>query len=77
MTMTFDLPRCPVCGELALGTLETVSGIALLVFDENDEAQYEGETKIDWNNQVTCRDPDGRLTLECSSGHRWQTRLAS
>ena len=49
-------------------------GIALLIFNENDTAEYEGETKIAWDNQVTSRDSDGRVTLECPSGHQWQAR---
>lgn len=76
MAMMFDVPRCPVCGELASGTLETVPGLALLCFDENGEAAYVGETKIAWNDQVTCHDREGQVTLECPDGHRWQARRA-
>ena len=75
MAMTFDVPRCTVCGELARGTLEMVPGIALLIFDENGGAEYEGETKIAWNDQATCHDAERRVTLECPNGHRWQARL--
>jgi hypothetical protein len=74
MAMRFDVPRCTLCGELASGTLEQVPGIALLIFDENDTAEYAGETKMAWDDQVTCRDSDGRVTLECPSGHQWQAR---
>ena len=75
MTMTFDVPRCAVCDELARGTLEMVSGLALLIFDEHGEAEYEGETKIAWNDQVTCRDVEDRVTLKCPNGHQWQAQL--
>jgi len=74
MAMTFDVPRCTVCGELAKGTLEQVPGIALLNFDEHDTAEYAGETELAWNDQGTCRDGDGRVTLECPRGHQWQAR---
>jgi hypothetical protein len=67
--MRFTPDKCPECGEQALGTLETVPGLALLVFDDNGDA--EGETKIDWDSQVSQRDEAGRVLLECSEGHQW------
>lgn len=69
--MRFTPANCPECGQLAHGTLETVPGIALLVFDDNGNAEYEGETKIDWDSQVSQRDEAGRVLLECSEGHQW------
>ena len=74
MAMTFDVPRCTVCGELARGMLEQVPGIALLIFDEHDTAEYAGETELAWNDQAACRDGAGWVTLECPSGHQWQAR---
>jgi hypothetical protein len=47
MAMTFDVPRCSICGQLARGTLEWVPGVAMLTFAESGEAQYEGETRMD------------------------------
>jgi hypothetical protein len=73
--MTFDTPRCDICGELARGTLETVSAVALLFFDEHDWAEYSGETQIGWNSQVTQRDAEGRVALVCSNDHRWYSRV--
>ena len=75
MTITFDAPWCPVCGQLARGTLETVPGLALLIFDDAGRAQYEGETKIAWDDQLPCRDRHSRLTLQCRDGHQWQAQL--
>ena len=74
-SMRFAPGNCPDCGELAEGTLESIAGQALLVFDEDGDADYAGETKIDWNSQVTVRDAKGRVILECPSGHRWQATL--
>ena len=71
MAMKFDRPRCPECGELAWGMLEQVPGLALLLFDEDGRAEYDGETKMFWDDQTTCRDEGGRITLECPNGHRW------
>lgn len=64
--------KCPICHQPAEGTLETVFGLALLQFDDHGKAEYAGETQIDWNTQVTCRDRDGKVTLQCPEGHRWQ-----
>ena len=69
--MRFTPWKCPTCGQSAAGTLETVPGLALLVFDDDGQAEYEGETKIDWNGQKTCQDKSGRTILECLSGHQW------
>jgi hypothetical protein len=74
MTMKFDVPRCPVCNELAKGTLESVPGMALLIFKQEGEAEYLGETEIFWKDQVTRFDRKGRVTLLCTNGHQWRSR---
>jgi hypothetical protein len=74
MTMKFDVPRCPVCDELAKGTLESLPGMALLIFKQEGEAEYLGETEIFWNDQVTRFDRKGRVTLLCTNDHRWRSR---
>jgi hypothetical protein len=73
--MTFDTPRCEICGEPARGTLETVSAVAILLFDEEGRAEYLGETQIGWNRQVTQRDVQGRVALVCSNDHVWYSRV--
>lgn len=75
MAMKCDAPRCSLCGETAIGTLELVPGLALVRFNAEGEAEYEGETRMDWNNQITRRDSAGQVTLECPHGHQWQARL--
>jgi hypothetical protein len=69
--MRFTPWRCPECSEPAAGTLEIVPGLALLVFGDDGHAEYEGETKLDWNGQTTCRDDSGKVVLECPQGHQW------
>jgi hypothetical protein len=69
--MQFTPWKCPECGEPAEGTVETVPGLALLVFDDTGQAEYEGNTKIHWNGQKTCRDESGNVILECPDGHQW------
>jgi len=69
--MRFTPWKCPECGQTAKGTLETVPGLALLVFDDSGDADYEGETVINWNNQASQHDETGRDILECPEGHQW------
>ena len=68
--MKFSIPKCPTCGEFAQGTDERLTGLALLVFDDDGEANYAGETKIDWDNQTTIFE-DGKARLWCHNGHTW------
>jgi hypothetical protein len=75
--MRFDQPRCSVCGQWARGTLELLPGLALLIFHDNGEAEYQGETKIAWNDQVPYRDAKDRVTLQCPNGHQWQAHLTN
>jgi hypothetical protein len=70
--MRFDPWKCPECDQAATGTVEVVRGLALLIFDEHGSADYQGETKVDWDSQASLLDAGGRLTLECPSGHQWQ-----
>lgn len=69
--MRFEPPTCPACGEQAKGVLETIPGIALLLFDESGDAQYAGETDVRWDSQSAVRDRLGHVTLLCPDGHQW------
>jgi len=69
--MRFETATCPSCGQLAKGLLETIPGIALLLFDECGGAQYAGGTDVCWDGQSTIRDENGRVTLLCPEGHWW------
>lgn len=71
--MIFETPRCTACGQLACGILEEVSGLAGLDVDEEGNAEYVGETAVDWNSQQSHVQDDGRVILECPNGHRWAT----
>ena len=63
--------NCPACGQQAKGVLETIPGIAMLLFDEDDVAQYAGETDVCWDSQTTVRDEESRVTLVCPNAHQW------
>lgn len=70
--MKFATMNCPDCGEPARGTVETVSGAALLSNPQLDgSVEYSGETDIWWDEQRTVRDPMGRVQLVCRNGHDW------
>ncbi len=69
--MRFNPSKCPQCGQLAKGTLETIPGLALLMFDEDGNAEYAGGTDVCWDGQQTIRDEQGRVRLMCPDGHEW------
>lgn len=69
--MRFEPSNCLTCGQQAKGVLETVPGVALLLFDESGDAQYAGETDVCWDSQSSVRDRSGRVTLVCPDGHQW------
>ena len=69
--MRFSPWKCPECGEAAKGTLETIASLALLMFDDDGQAEYAGETELDWNSQATRHDEAGNTVLECPAGHQW------
>jgi hypothetical protein len=71
--MKFQTPNCPICGELAIGTLETCTGLALLCFSDDYSAEYEGETKYNEDQETILT--NGLVTLECQKGHQWQSGM--
>lgn len=73
--MKITTPHCPVCGELAVATIETLPGRALLNLEEDGTAEYAGETEIDWNGQKSVRDKDGNRILCCDNGHEWPSEV--
>lgn len=59
MSDTFTPVTCLKCGELPTGTVETLSGIALLQLREEPDTrkkpmlEYSGETEVEWDSQAT------------------------
>lgn len=70
--MKFSIPTCPSCGAAAAGTSDLVPGVALLTIDADGNAEYSGETQMDWNGQRP-KIIDGELVLRCHEGHEWQS----
>ena len=66
---------CPKCGSAATGTAERVPGIALLTFDDHGNAEYTGETKLNWDGQTTERDDQERVVLLCPEFHYWLAEM--
>ena len=50
--MRFDPWKCPECDQPATGTVEVIHGLALLLFDDEGDADYAGETKVLWDSQT-------------------------
>lgn len=74
--MKFTTINCPNCGEFARGTVETLSGAALLSDPKPDgSVEYSGETEIWWDEQRTVRDRAGRVQLVCYNSHNWFSKV--
>ena len=75
--MRFDPITCPehACGETARGTLERLSGVALLDVHQDGTADYAGDTEIFWDEQRSVRDEQGKVTLICPNGHDWNATV--
>ena len=85
----FDPERCPKCGELPRGTLETLSGVAEFAprqdgvrengnhddpeRDVHGNFTYSGNTEIFWDGQMTQK-TDGNPHLICWNGHDWPAK---
>ena len=70
--------ECPYCNSPAIGSDETIPGVAL--FGEPDakgdvvQVDYFGETEVDWDRQRQLVDEIGRVSLVCQDRHRWWAR---
>lgn len=69
-------PRCPECGALARGTLETISGCAEMTLGDNGEGEYTGNTAVFWDGQMTERDAgNDQMIFLCADGHEWTSEV--
>jgi hypothetical protein len=77
--MKFEVPKCPQCGLMPIGIVEDIHSCVAFVTDvEGEDAMfaYEGETKVNWDGQMTRFDKDdGRATLVCGARHEWQSLI--
>lgn len=76
--MKFEIMQCPDCGEPAMGTCDLTPGCALFSEpDENGHVEYEGETEMYWDGQISeeeTRDGATYTKLQCHEGHEWFTK---
>lgn len=76
--MTFKTLNCPTCDEPAKGTYDRIPGIALFSTpDEDGSVDYEGETEIDWDGQITVTNKKGESLLICPNCHIWYSAKES
>lgn len=80
--MKFETMTCPDCGKRAIGTLETVPGVAMFDEsidgpDESGEVEYDGFTDLNWNEGKSQRNSDGLILLTCGNGHEWPSKEVS
>ena len=75
MTLKFSVPKCPECGLIADGTIDTVPAVAHLDFDVDGKAEYTGESTVWWDDQFTDEDENHEVSMYCENGHRWQSRM--
>jgi hypothetical protein len=81
--MRLHRPVCPECGELAIGTIERLSGRAeFTAVAENGTTEYSGETEVWWEEQKTALqndsapESDENLPLViCPNAHDWATAI--
>lgn len=73
--MKFKTIICPHCQQEAKGIIESVQGVALINLYENGDADYAGETDVDWDTQQSVRSERGQYTLVCPQGHDWLSYL--
>jgi hypothetical protein len=59
---------CPGCGlNRGLGELDLIPGLAYGRFDENGVWQFEGETKVFWDDQRQEHEPARFVCLNCDT----------
>ena len=72
--MRFIPDRCPECGEEIEGAVETLVGVAILQAIGSGNYEYEGTTKLWWDEQKTVHDKQGRVLLVCVNSHEWYAK---
>lgn len=76
--MKLSIPNCPECGEQAKGTLEQMTGIALLNYFDDGTVEYDGSTDVHWDGQESVIDDEtGDPILICHNGHQWTSKIYS
>lgn len=72
--MKFEQDHCPECGEELRGTCDTIPGCAVMSRQENGSYEYVGETDVFWDGQMSEKDEEGKVRVQCRGGHDWWTK---
>ncbi len=65
------LVKCPRCGNVPEGTLDTIPGVALVIEREEDsKLEWYGETRVCWDGQETEKDSYGLTYFWCGDCDR-------
>jgi len=84
--MKLKTPKCPHCGQSAIGSSDWVPGCALFDADPADgPVEYVGETRMFWDGQLNAADMPGQqhtaavpplaeMQVQCVHGHEWITQ---
>jgi len=87
--MKFNPSRCPECGGEVAGTLEVLTGVALVVREEEDDPEqysYDGNSEIFWDTSNTqmANDwfggtdyPEDAIAVQCEEGHEFGAVLTT
>ena len=70
-------PKCPICEDPAVGTMDLIPGVALFDDDPTDESaviEYMGETEVDWDGQQRITNDAGESKVTCGR-HYWFTKI--
>lgn len=79
--MKLKVPLCPECNEPAIGTLETLQGVANFGSEPVGDwgapidVEYGGDTDIWWNSQKSVRNDKGETEVTCENDHTWFTEI--
>lgn len=72
MPFKFDPPKHPKFGTEPRGTVEKLSGCALLQEADSDGLfEWDGETEVWWDEQKTVRSKSGKVLLIDHKGETW------
>lgn len=62
-------PLCPKCHTPPTYTVECLTGLAEIRWNDDGSIEYVGETDIDWDSQFTYHDRNGDIAYHCGNCH--------
>lgn len=68
--MKYETPKCPECGEPAAGEVDIIPAIANVAVDYDGNAEYTGDTKVDFNSQKNALHLIGGAVYDAVYGYK-------